>query len=338
MDILPGLVDNLVMVPDFDSTKARTRSAKLHSTSGTFSDSSSYAVSSRGTFFRYFPVGERDRKWGLYVTTLGTSRVAPHSPYPPFAHPQSYHYTPNQTRVLQEFQMTYISQGGGWIETEASGRRRVEAGQLYILFPGIKHRERPGAESGWNEHWIGFDGEIARRLGGFFSPKEPVVKIRHEESLQALYTEAIGAVKTNQPALQQVLAGIVVHMFGLVYSDQNSKIAGDDETMSIMRGAVARMREHLAVPLDLVKLAGELGLSYSTFRHKFAHHTGMSPHQYLLELRLARARTLLTETGLTTKEVAYQCGFEDEHYFSRFFHKKVGAAPNQWRTRARRKG
>ena len=62
-------------------------------------------------------------------------------------------------------------------------------------------------------------------------------------------------------------------------------------------------------------------------------HTGSSPHQYLLELRLARARNLLEETSLSVKEVAQNAGFEDEHYFCRFFKQKTGRTPGQWRSR-----
>ena len=36
----------------------------------------------------------------------------------------------------------------------------------------------------------------------------------------------------------------------------------------------------------------------------FAHHTGLSPHQYRIQIKLGRARTLLSETALTVKEVA----------------------------------
>ena len=151
------------------------------------------------------------------------------------------------------------------------------------MFPGIWHREEPGQESGWNEHFLGFYGEVARRMLGrsFFSPKQPVIKIRHEEALLELYTNAIGAVKTNQPALQQVLAGIGLNILGIVYSDQHSKNAGDDRSLALMHTAVTTMRETLTSPLDLEKLARDLGMSYTSFRHRFAHHTGLSPHQYL---------------------------------------------------------
>ena len=74
-------------------------------------------------------------------------------------------------------------------------------------------------------------------------------------------------------------------------------------------------------------LARELGVSYSWFRHTFAAHTGLSPHQYLLEFRLVRARSLLTETEFSVKEIATQTGFEDEFYFSRLFRQKLNLTP-----------
>jgi len=79
-----------------------------------------------------------------------------------------------------------------------------------------------------------------------------------------------------------------------------------------------------------------LGVSYSWFRKTFAAHTGLSPHQYLLEFRIVCARNLLTGTELSVKEIATQTGFEDEHYFSRLFRQKLNCAPRQWRDRSRR--
>ena len=74
-------------------------------------------------------------------------------------------------------------------------------------------------------------------------------------------------------------------------------------------------------------LAKELGVSYSWFRHTFTAHTGLSPHQYLLEFRLVRARNLLVETELSIKEIARQTGFKDELYFSRLFRQRLNLSP-----------
>jgi AraC-like DNA-binding protein len=82
-------------------------------------------------------------------------------------------------------------------------------------------------------------------------------------------------------------------------------------------------------------LARGLGVSYSWFRKTFTAHTGLSPHQYLLELRLIHARSRLAETRLSVKEIALEVGFEDEYYFSRLFRQKLGLSPSQWRKRRR---
>lgn len=86
--------------------------------------------------------------------------------------------------------------------------------------------------------------------------------------------------------------------------------------------------------LDLEKLADELNVSYTWFRRMFTQHTGLSPHQYRLQLRIARARTLLADTQLSVKEVAFRCGFESEQYFSRLFKQKTSLTATQWRARA----
>jgi AraC-like DNA-binding protein len=63
----------------------------------------------------------------------------------------------------------------------------------------------------------------------------------------------------------------------------------------------------------------------------FARNYGSTPKQYLIRLRLARARELL-EAGTPVKEVARACGFADELYFSRLFHKKEGRPPTAHRS------
>ena len=96
--------------------------------------------------------------------------------------------------------------------------------------------------------------------------------------------------------------------------------------------AMHRMADDPAQPApSLPELARRLGVSYTWFRRTFAHHTGLSPHQYRIQIKLGRARTLLGETALTVKEVAFRCGFESEHYFSRLFKRKTGVAPGEWR-------
>jgi AraC-like DNA-binding protein len=214
----------------------------------------------------------------------------------------------------------------------------VEPGHAFLLFPKVWHRYTPNPETGWHEHWIGFDGEIARNWlkHKFISAKKPIVKINAEDTVMATFNRVIQAIRANRPALQQILAGATHNLMGLIYSAQQAQPAADAQNANVIENAITRIQNEFHRELDVKLLARELGVSYSWFRHTFATHTGLSPHQYLLGFRLVRARSLLAETELPIKEIAMQIGFDDELYFSRLFRQKLNLTPSQWRNRSRR--
>jgi transcriptional regulator GlxA family with amidase domain len=150
------------------------------------------------------------------------------------------------------------------------------------------------------------------------------------------FTGLFEAIKANLPALQQIMAGTASQILGLLYSAQQARLAGDDTSIAAVREAIGQMRTSLDSKLSMQSIAQELKVSYRWFRRTFAQHTGLSPHQYLLELRLARARSLLSGSAATVKEIATSAGFEDGHYFCRLFRRKVGLTPTQWRERTQK--
>ena len=162
-------------------------------------------------------------------------------------------------------------------------------------------------------------------------------KINAEDTVLATFSRVMQSVRASRPALQQILAGATADLLGLCYSAQQTTLAAEPQNVSAIERAISRIQNEFASKLDMKQLAQELGVSYSWFRSTFTAHTGLSPHQYLLELRLVRARNLLLETEFSVKEIAMQTGFEDEHYFSRLFRQKLNFTPSQWRSRSRRR-
>lgn len=289
------------------------------------------------SFYRYLPVSDRDCKWGLYAITAGESLIAPGAVYPPDGHPKSFAFDWSRGRILESFALVYISAGRGSFESHPSGTVQVESGSAFLLFPGVWHRFAPEPDTGWHEHWIGFDGDTARNWlkQRFISANQPVLKFHTEDIVRNTFSQALQAVRQNRPALQQILAGATASLLGMWYSARQTPAAVSPNPSTIEL-AIARIHADLALDLDMAGLARELGVSYSSLRSSFTKHTGLSPHQYLLELRLIRARQLLTDTTLTIKAVALETGFRDEHYFSRLFRQKMNRTPSQWRQRHHR--
>jgi AraC family transcriptional regulator len=85
--------------------------------------------------------------------------------------------------------------------------------------------------------------------------------------------------------------------------------------------------------LTLAQVARECGLSVSHFTRAFRQSLGVAPHQWLLRLRVDRAKERLLISDASLADVAVECGFADQSHFTRVFTKQIGASPGQWRRR-----
>ena len=74
----------------------------------------------------------------------------------------------------------------------------------------------------------------------------------------------------------------------------------------------------------------------AALRAAVQHEAGCSPKQFLLQVRLLEAKTLLAESDLAVARVAARVGYDDANYFSRLFTRHVGVAPSTFRDQYRR--
>jgi len=97
-----------------------------------------------------------------------------------------------------------------------------------------------------------------------------------------------------------------------------------------LRRVIERMR-CFSSDLSLQALANESGYSRVHFVRMFRAATGYSPHNYLLNLKLERARELLRDPSISLIDIALDCGFSSHSHMSHLFHKFVGVTPSAYR-------
>jgi AraC-like DNA-binding protein len=290
--------------------------------------------SSDQEFFRYFPVGERDREWGLYVTGVGSSSVpAKYEHYPKSVHPDAYMFSWQAGRVLHEYTVVYIPRGEELFESKTAGARKVGPGMLLLLFPGEWHRYRPDSETGCDEYWISFNGalmdEWVRRE--FFSPREPVLDVGIDDILLRHYRELIDQARQMPVGFQQSAAA-AVHSVLSAGLAATGRAGMTDRSEEIVLQAKAILEQSIEGTLLIPDLARSFHISEDHFRRIFKRRTGIAPYEYYLELKMHRARHLLRTTKSTLKQIARTLGFESEFHFSKAFKRRTGVSPNQWRT------
>lgn len=88
---------------------------------------------------------------------------------------------------------------------------------------------------------------------------------------------------------------------------------------------------HAFEPLTISDIARELGLSPFTTIRQFRAATGITPHSYLLDVRLDAAKQRLLRTRDPVECIARSVGFDDLAYFSRFFKRRTGQSPSSFR-------
>lgn len=102
-------------------------------------------------------------------------------------------------------------------------------------------------------------------------------------------------------------------------------------TTGLTGGELARLRDtmhdRLAEPLPLAELAAVLGLSVSQFTRRFKAATGLTPHRYLVRLRVEAAARLLRAGTAPIATVATTCGFSHQEHLTRVMRAQLGTTP-----------
>jgi AraC family transcriptional regulator len=98
-----------------------------------------------------------------------------------------------------------------------------------------------------------------------------------------------------------------------------------------LQRALERIHTHFHTNLKLAELAAEAGYSRAHFIRLFRATVGRTPHRYLLDYRLEKARALLEQGSLPVTRIAAACGFVSHAHFSSAFRARFAVAPSDYR-------
>lgn len=290
-----------------------------------------------GVEFKYLIVNETDKRYGITVNTVGFQAIHPDDPYPVKEHPVGYYFNASQGRVLNEYQFIYITKGCGELKIDLSEKIAINQGQLILIEPGQWHTYYPSRQTGWNEYYIGFEGEIVQGLvaNSFFGNGVQILDVGLNEELVNLFKRAIEVVKLDKTGSQQHLAGIVMHMIGLVLFESNNLSLHDEKMQQLIEDAKIIMSENIYTGISPEEIALLLNVKYTRFRKAFKKVTGYAPAKYLQELKMRKAKQLLHETSFSIKEISYMLSYYSVESFVTMFKKMTGYSPTQYRTFSR---
>jgi len=287
-------------------------------------------------FYKYLQVNQGYAFEALVVHNAGHTHIEPDSIYPPGRHPDHHQFDFEQGRVIDEYQLIYITGGKGILQTQSGGKYKIEAGDGFLIFPGEWHRYKPDTLTGWTESWVGFKGtnSFLNSSELLLSRKQPVFSIGMDDRLIRQYTNIFEMVKSDFVGAEYVLSGSVYFLLGHILTHlKRQELRITSQTDEIIMTAKSLLESRFVEKVNLEEIARQLNISYVWFRTYFKKHTGFSPYDYLLNIRISHARLLLKNTNRSVKEISQSSGFESQQQFSKTFKKKTGLTPMEFRNR-----
>lgn len=287
--------------------------------------------------YKYLVNSDKDQMWGITVDTVGSETVPPgYEVYPPrVGHPSGFYFDVGKGRVLESYQLLYITSGRGVFYGRRRERTVIGAGDMILLRPNRWHSYMPDRETGWHEYWIGFRGPNvdARFRNDFFADDLEIFRVGVREEMVDLYDKAREVAEDERSSYQQYLAGIANLLLGMaMYYHANHQFVSQEVVGQIDR-ARRIMREEYSTGISPGEVARRVNMSYSWFRKMFRDYTNLSPARYMQQLRLQEACRLLSGTSLSIKEIAFRINCVDASYFSNLFRRHLRMTPVEYRNR-----
>jgi AraC family transcriptional regulator len=117
------------------------------------------------------------------------------------------------------------------------------------------------------------------------------------------------------------------------HSVRTPKLASDEDGLSsyTLRQVLDYIRSHLSQDLSIIDLAQVAGMSPYYFLRLFAKSMYVTPRQYIIQIRIERAKELLRSRELSIADIALQCGFTNQSHFTNIFRQLTETTPKAYR-------
>ena len=170
--------------------------------------------------------------------------------------------------------------------------------------------------------WIHFDGSDSKEWFCAFS--SPKMKCSGKTADNIL--EIIKDIKENRSVYD-----MSVKIYSLMCMMANPEYSIHDEKLEQINIAKKFIEESYQEPLTVERIAGTVNLSASYFSKIFKAAANLSPYDYLLSIRLEKAKELLRKSDFSISSIAYLTGFNSDANFIYFFKKQTGVSPLKFR-------
>lgn len=243
------------------------------------------------------------------------------------------HYSWNDYRELRKlWGITCVQEGEGMLEYSDGTCEKLGMHSVAIIPPSTAYRFHVPPQSGHCLHYtINFRAELPS--GDFPETRHAVILYPSRfGAIERLFEECLYWWTQKTTGYHMQVLGRVYQIVGTILETWvRSQVP--EATFNQVVPARNYILDHYADEITLQTLSSLCSLSVTHFRRQFKSVYGTSPIEYQLHVRMDRAIDLLQQPELTIAQISALVGFQTPGYFTRFFHKRTGMTPTEYRRR-----
>lgn len=216
----------------------------------------------------------------------------------------------------------------------------LSKGNAFVIFPGVETVYQASSEDPWTYYWVALHGYNVEEFfaGISVTPDDPIIELTDTKELESSVKELISASQMTH-ANELIRLGQTIRFLGLLEGRQKKKEGTAAEKRYPARVyveyAMDFIRNNYRSEVKIGEVAEYIGINRCYLARNFKKETSMSPKEYLINYRLERAASSLSNGDAPISQVAVQVGYPDQMAFSKAFKKKYGISPQQYRKEQR---
>lgn len=269
-------------------------------------------------WYYMYPSTEEVRDLPFYVISIGL-----HELQPKIVRPQGHEYD----------QFFYNTYGSGRLEMNGKTYELPE-GSAFFIPAGVPHSYYPDGDI-WDVRWMVPGGSALPELYRKFHLEEGCVFLLQDESSLERILNQMRMALIGHPRHGTVLAAGLVYPFIIEFAYRAGLRTTTESADMPYERQILALKEyignHFMYPITLDDLCRVVPVTHQHMCRIFKETLGVRPTEYINQVRVEMARSLLVYSEFSIKEVGEKCGFQNTNYFCKVFKKYEHITPLEYR-------